>query len=170
MKSILGEIWHPESNFIGGDMVPWRQNLEYWGRYGPLNTKNWGKYGPWRGEDMNPEEGGDMSQHPFVNLLFIFFVPQLYHFQIVICQSDLSIFYSFFPPTIVPFWKILLFPQSIYIKLLKPYVTNPYSSKSSKNCAFILYSFFTAKRVFSSNFPPIFEVYALLSLLSLLLN
>ena len=31
-----------------------------------------------------------------VNLLFIFFVPQLYHFQIVICQSDLSIFCSFF--------------------------------------------------------------------------
>ena len=92
-------------------------------------------------------------------------------FRLSFANLTCQFFVHFFPPTIVPFWKILLFPQSIYIKLLKPYVTNPYSSKSSKNCAFILYSFFfTAKRVFSSNFPPIFEVYALLSLLSLLLN
>ena len=27
-KKNEGKIWHPESNFIGGNMVPWRQNLE----------------------------------------------------------------------------------------------------------------------------------------------
>ena len=64
MKSILGEIWHPDSNFIGGDMVPWRQNLEYWGRYGSLNTKYWGKYGPLKRGRYEPWRRGRYETTP----------------------------------------------------------------------------------------------------------